>query len=113
MDRRKIRKKKKMGLKKKKMGYQEFMDKITLIHKERHEMENFLRRVWVFNAEDVLEYMEIKKKNEEILEEHIRQKALRKSLENSDSSELNTNLNAGLNAESELMHGLHIDKKTE
>ena len=72
-------------------------------------MENFLRRVWVFNAEDVLEYMEIKKKNEEILEEHIRQKALRKSSENSDNSELNTNLNA----ESELTAGLHINKKIE
>jgi hypothetical protein len=94
LDKRKLRKRKKAGLKKKKMGYQEFIDKITLIHKERREMENFLRRVWVFNAEDVLEYMEIKKKNEEILEEHIRQKALRESLENSDNSALNTNLNA-------------------
>ena len=109
MDKRKLRKRKKAGLKKKKMGYQEFIDKITLIHKERREMENFLRRVWVFNAEDVLEYMEIKKKNEEILEEHIRQKALKKSAENSDNFELN----AGLNAESELTPGLHIDKIKE
>ena len=113
MDKRKLRKRKKAGLKKKKMGYQEFIDKITLIHKERREMENFLRRVWVFNAEDVLEYMEIKKKNEEILEEHIRQKALKKSAENSDTD--NSALNENLNAESELTSGLglHTDKTGE
>ncbi len=89
MDKRKLHKnkRKKTALKKKKMGYQEFIDKINLIHKERREMENFLRRVWVFNAEDVLEYMEIKKKNEKILEEHIRQKALRESGVNSDNAE--------------------------
>jgi len=109
MDKRKLHKRKKTALKKKKMGYQEFIDKINLIHKERREMENFLRRVWVFNAEDVLEYMEIKKKNEKILEEHIRQKALRESGGNPDNAELNTSLNA----ESELTSGLHIDKMTE
>ena len=109
MDKRKLHKKKKTVLKKKKMGYQEFIDKINLIHKERREMENFLRRVWVFNAEDVLEYMEIKKKNEKILEEHIRQKALRESGGNSDNPELNTSLHA----ESELTSLQNIDKMTE
>jgi hypothetical protein len=109
MDKRKLHKRKKTVLKKKKMGYQEFIDKINLIHKERREMENFLRRVWVFNAEDVLEYMEIKKKNEKILEEHIRQKALRESGGNPDNPELNTSLNA----ESELTSLQNIDKMTE
>ena len=109
MDKQKLHKKKKTVLKKKKMSYQEFIDKINLIHKERREMENFLRRVWVFNAEDVLEYMEIKKKNEKILEEHIRQKALRASGGNPDNPELNTSLNA----ESELTSLQNIDKMTE
>lgn len=98
MNRRKLRKKRKTIFKKKKMSYQEFIDKINFIQKEKREIENFLRRVWVFKSEDVIEYMAIKKKNEEILESFIRRKTSGDSGESFGYSELKN----GLYAENEL-----------
>ncbi len=76
MDGRKLRKKRKINSRKKKMGYQEFIDKINSVLKERKEMEELFSRILVLKSESVLEEMEIKRRNNEILQAHIRKKAL-------------------------------------
>ncbi len=60
---------------KRRMSFQEFIDGINVVLEERKEMEELFRRVLFLTPEKVLEEMEIKRKNNEILEAHIRAKA--------------------------------------
>ncbi len=77
MDGRKQRRKRKTKLKqgKEKISFQEFIDGINGILNQRREMEDLFGRVLILNSESVLTEMEIKRKNNEILQAHIRAKA--------------------------------------
>ena len=77
MDGRKSRRKRKTELKQRKgkISFQNFIDGISGVLKERKEMEDLFGRVLMLNSESVLAEMEIKKKNNEILQAHIRAKA--------------------------------------
>jgi len=67
---------------KRKMSYQEFIDGINGVLKQRKEMEDLFSRVLILNSESVLAEMEIKRKNNEILQAHI----LAKSKKNNAAS---------------------------
>ncbi len=77
MDGRKSRRKRKTELKqrKEKISFQKFIDGISGVLNERKEMEDLFGRVLMLNSESVLAEMEIKKKNNEILQAHMRTKA--------------------------------------
>ena len=77
MDGRKLRRKRKTKLKhgKEKISFQKFIDGISSVLNERKEMEDLFGRVLILNSESVLAEMEIKKKNNEILQAHMRTKA--------------------------------------
>ena len=77
MDGRKSRRKRKTELKqrKEKISFQKFIDGISGVLNERKEMEDLFGRVLMLNSESVLAEMEIKKKNNEILQAHMRAKA--------------------------------------
>lgn len=77
MDGRKQRRKRKTELKQRKgkISFQNFIDGISGVLNERKEMEDLFGRVLMLNSESVLAEMEIKKKNNEILQAHMRTKA--------------------------------------
>ena len=77
MDGRKPRRKRKTKLKqgKGKISFQEFIDGINGVLNQRKEMEELFGRVLILNSESVLTEMEIKRKNNEILQAHMRAKA--------------------------------------
>ena len=77
MDGRKQRRKRKTELKQRKgkISFQNFIDGISGVLNERKEMEDLFGRVLMLNSESVLAEMEIKKKNNEILQAHMRAKA--------------------------------------
>ena len=77
MDGRKLRRKRKTKLKrgKGKISFQEFIDGINGVLNRRKEMEDLFGRVLILNSESVLTEMEIKRKNNEILQAHMRAKA--------------------------------------
>ena len=60
---------------KRRMSFQEFIDGINVVLEERKEIEELFRRVLFLTPEKVLEEMEIKRKNNEILEAHMRAKS--------------------------------------
>ena len=80
MDGRKLRWKRKTKLKKGKgkISFQEFIDGINDVLNQRKEMEDLFGRVLILNSESVLTEMEIKRKNNEILQAHMRAKAEKK-----------------------------------
>lgn len=53
--------------KKKRKGYQEFIDEINDRLKEKKEIEELFKRVIILKADDVLKEMEIKEKNNKIM----------------------------------------------
>ena len=77
MDGRKLRRKRKTKLKqgKGKISFQEFIDGINGVLNQRKEMEELFGRVLILNSESVLTEMEIKRKNNGILQAHMRVKA--------------------------------------
>jgi hypothetical protein len=77
MDGRKQRRKRKTKLKrgKGKISFQEFIDGINGVLNRRKEMEDLFGRVLILNSESVLTEMEIKRKNNEILQARMRAKA--------------------------------------
>ena len=77
MDGRKLRRKRKTKLKqgKGKISFQEFIDGINGVLNRRKEMEDLFGRVLILNSESVLTEMEIKRKNNEILQARMRAKA--------------------------------------
>ena len=77
MDGRKQRRKRKTKLKrgKGKISFQEFIDGINGVLNQRKEMEDLFGRVLILNSESVLTEMEIKRKNNEILQARMRAKA--------------------------------------
>jgi hypothetical protein len=77
MDGRKQRRKRKTELKQRKgkISFQNFIDGISGVLNERKEMEDLFGRVLMLNSESVLAEMEIKKKNNEILQAHMLAKA--------------------------------------
>ena len=77
MDGRKSRRKRKTELKQRKgkISFQKFIDGISGVLNERKEMEDLFGRVLMLNSESVLTEMEIKRKNNEILQAHMRTKA--------------------------------------
>ena len=77
MDGRKQRRKRKTKLKqgKEKISFQEFIDGINGVLNQRKEMEDLFGRVLILNSESVLTEMEIKRKNNEILQARMRAKA--------------------------------------
>ena len=77
MDGRKSRRKRKTELKQRKgkISFQNFIDGISGVLNERKEMEDLFGRVLMLNSESVLAEMEIKKRNNEILQAHMRAKA--------------------------------------
>ena len=77
MDGRKLRRKRKTKLKqgKSKISFQEFIDGINGVLNQRKEMEELFGRVLILNSESVLTEMEIKRKNNEILQARMRAKA--------------------------------------
>ena len=77
MDGRKQRRKRKTKLKRGrgKISFQEFIDGINGVLNRRKEMEDLFGRVLILNSESVLTEMEIKRKNNEILQARMRAKA--------------------------------------
>ncbi|MCL4428991.1 MAG: hypothetical protein M1276_08420 [Deltaproteobacteria bacterium] len=77
MDGRKLRGKRKNKLKpaKSRMSFQKFMDGINCVLEERKEIEDLLSRVLILDSESVLAEMEIKRRNNVILEERRKMKA--------------------------------------
>jgi hypothetical protein len=77
MDGRKLRRKRKIKLKRgqKRISFQEFIDNINGLQNEKQEMEALFSRVLILNSESVLTEMEIKKKNNEILQARTRTRA--------------------------------------
>jgi hypothetical protein len=59
----------------KRKSFQEFIDGIHKVLNERKEMKELYKRVLILKPEDVLEEMEIRKRNHDLLEAHIRSKA--------------------------------------
>ena len=84
MDKRKLcgkrRKKLKPGERRK--SFQEFIDDIGNVINERKEMEDLFKRVLIFDSEKVMEEMEIRKKNNEILEARRLMKAAANGVNN-------------------------------
>ena len=77
MDGRKLQKKRKTKLKrgKVKISFQEFIDGINGVLNQRKEIEDLFGRVLILNSESVLTEMEIKRKNNEILQARMWAKA--------------------------------------
>ena len=92
MDGRKSRRKRKTELKQRKgkISFQKFIDGISGVLKERKEMEDLFGRVLMLNSESVLAEMEIKKKNNEILQAHMRTKAEENNKGNESHKEIKT-----------------------
>ncbi len=86
MDKRKLsgRRKKKLKSCEKRKSFQEFIDDITKVMNERKELEDLFKRVLILQSEKVLEEMEIKKKNNEILESHMLMKAKASAVNNAE-----------------------------
>ncbi|MHB1662021.1 MAG: hypothetical protein ACYCSQ_04140 [bacterium] len=81
MDKRKLCGKRKRKLKpgETRKSFQEFIDDIGNVIEERRELEDLFKRVLIFDSEKVIEEMEIKKRNNEILEARRLMKAAAKS----------------------------------
>ncbi len=95
MDGRKQRRKRKTELKQRKgkISFQNFIDGISGVLNERKEMEDLFGRVLMLNSESVLAEMEIKKKNNEILQAHIRAKAEENNKRNNENVSINEEKN--------------------
>ena len=91
MDGRKSRRKRKTELKqrKEKISFQKFIDGISGVLNERKEMEDLFGRVLMLNSESVLAEMEIKKRNNEILQAHMRTKAEENNKGNNENVPIN------------------------
>ena len=74
------------GIKRK--TYQEFIDGIADAVNERKEIEELFKRVLVFKSENVLQAMEIQRKNNEILQAHILSKSGLRNAENNDAENI-------------------------
>ncbi len=96
MDGRKSRRKRKTELKqrKEKISFQNFIDGISGVLNERKEMEDLFGRVLILNSESVLAEMEIKKKNNEILQAHMRTKAEENNKRNNENVPINEEKNS-------------------
>ena len=96
MDGRKQRRKRKTELKQRKgkISFQNFIDGISGILNERKEMEDLFGRVLMLNSESVLAEMEIKKKNNEILQAHMRTKAEENNKSNNENVPINEEKNS-------------------
>ena len=96
MDGRKSRRKRKTELKqrKEKISFQKFIDGISGVLNERKEMEDLFGRVLMLNSESVLAEMEIKKKNNEILQAHMRTKAEENDKGNNENVPINEEKNS-------------------
>ncbi|MHB8232777.1 MAG: hypothetical protein ACYDDB_07745 [bacterium] len=77
MDKRKLcgKRRKKLKPGERRRSFQEFIDDIGNIIEERKELEDLFKRVLIFDSEKVMEEMEIKKKNNELLQAHMLIKA--------------------------------------
>ena len=91
MDGRKSRRKRKTELKRRKgkISFQNFIDGISGVLNERKEMEDLFGRVLMLNSESVLAEMEIKKRNNEILQAHMRTKAEENNKGNNENVPIN------------------------
>jgi hypothetical protein len=96
MDGRKSRRKRKTELKqrKEKISFQKFIDGISGVLNERKEMEDLFGRVLMLNSESVLAEMEIKKKNNEILQAHMRTKAEENNKGKNENAPINEEKNS-------------------
>ena len=96
MDGRKSRRKRKTELKQRKgkISFQNFIDGISGVLNERKEMEDLFGRVLMLNSESVLAEMEIKKKNNEILQAHMRTKAEENNKRNNENVPINEEKNS-------------------
>ncbi len=96
MDGRKQRRKRKTELKQRKgkISFQNFIDGISGVLNERKEMEDLFGRVLMLNSESVLAEMEIKKKNNEILQAHMRTKAEENNKRNNENVPINEEKNS-------------------
>ena len=96
MDGRKQRRKRKTELKQRKgkISFQNFIDGISDVLNERKEMEDLFGRVLMLNSESVLAEMEIKKKNNEILQAHMRTKAEENNKRNNENVPINEEKNS-------------------
>ena len=96
MDGRKSRRKRKTELKQRKgkISFQKFIDGISGVLNERKEMEDLFGRVSMLNSESVLAEMEIKKKNNEILQAHMRAKAEENDKRNNENVLINEEKNS-------------------
>ena len=96
MDGRKQRRKRKTELKQRnrKISFQNFIDGISGVLNERKEMEDLFGRVLMLNSESVLAEMEIKKKNNEILQAHMRTKAEENNKGNNENAQINEEKNS-------------------
>ncbi len=88
MDGRKLRKKRRTKLKdaKKRLSYQEFVDKIYAVQRERQEMEELFKRILVLDPKAVMEEWEIKQRNNAILEERRKMREAQKKNEIEDKA---------------------------
>ena len=96
MDGRKSRRKRKTELKQRKgkISFQNFIDGISGVLNERKEMEDLFGRVLMLNSESVLAEMEIKKKNNEILQAHMRTKVEENNKGNNENAPINKEKNS-------------------
>jgi hypothetical protein len=96
MDGRKQRRKRKTELKQRKgkISFQNFIDGISGVLNERKEMEDLFGRVLMLNSESVLAEMEIKKKNNEILQAHMWTKAEENNKRNNENVPINEEKNS-------------------